>query len=123
MGLTWRDLVSAVIALAIFVTYAGFQLGANPALLSSASACSAATLALGACCAVVAAGDLHLRVQPRAGVIFRRITTVLGAMALVAGLAGWIGDSGHALEILVVMTVLLWAVATLWHVLTIGSDQ
>ena len=123
MGLTWRDLVSGVVLLTIIVLYAGFQLGADPAPLSSASACSALTLALGACCAVLAAGDLHLRAQPRPGVIFRRITTVLGAVALAAGLAGLLTDSGHALEVLVVMTVLLWAVATLWHVLTIGADQ
>jgi len=122
MGLTWRDLVSGLLLLAIIVIYAGFQLGADPALLSSASACSAVTLALGACCAMLAAADLHLRVQPRPGVIFRRVTTVLGSVALVAGLAGLLTDSGHALEVLVVMTVLLWAVATFWHVLSIGAD-
>ena len=45
----------------------------------------------------------------------------LGAIALLAGLAGLI-DSGKALEILVVATGFLWLTATIWHVLTIGSE-
>jgi hypothetical protein len=61
-------------------------------------------LVLGAICAVSAAGDLHTRPQPLQGVIFRKVTTVLGAIALLAGLAGLIADSGKALEILVVAT-------------------
>jgi hypothetical protein len=92
-------------------------------LLTSAWATSCVELVLGAACAVTAAADLHTRPQPRAGRIVRRVTTVLGAIALVAGLAGLLANSGHAVEILVVTTVFLWLTATMWHVLSIGSEQ
>jgi len=91
-------------------------------LLSSAWAASAVELVLGSVCAVSAAGDLHTRPQPLQGVIFRKVTTVLGSIALLAGLAGLIADSVKALEILVVFTIFLWLTATIWHVLTIGSE-
>ena len=55
------------------------------------------------------------------GVIFRKVTTVLGTIALLAGLAGLIANSGRALAVLVVFTGFLWLTATIWHVLTIGS--
>ena len=123
MGLTWRDLVSSVAVVAMVLAYGSFQLGSGLLLLTSAWATSAVELVLGSVCAVTAAGDLHTRPQPRAGRIVRRITTVLGAIALLAGLAGLATNSGHAVEIMVVMTVFLWLTATLWHVFTIGAEQ
>jgi hypothetical protein len=39
-----------------------------------------------------------------------------------AGLIALIANSAHALEILVVITAFLWLTATIWHVLTIGSQ-
>jgi len=123
LGLTWRDLVSTAAIVAIFLAYAEFSAGPAWPLLSTAWATSAVVLALAAGCAVAAAGDLHTRPQPLSGVIFRRVTTVTGTVALVAGLAGVIVSSARALEILVVATVLLWVTATFWHVLTIGAEQ
>lgn len=122
MGLAWRDLVSSVAVLLIILAYAAFEQGTGLPLISSAWTASAVVLVLGAVCAVSAAGDLHTRPQLRLGVIFRRVTTVLGAVALVAGVTGVIADSGHALEILVVATIFLYATGTFWHVLTIGSQ-
>jgi hypothetical protein len=122
MGLTWRDLVSSVTVILMVLAYAWFQSGASPGLLSSAWAASAVELVLGSICAVSAAGDLHDRPQSRQGVIFRKITTVLGTIAVLAGLAGLIASSRHALEILVVATTFLWLTATIWHVLAIGSQ-
>jgi hypothetical protein len=116
MGLTWRDLVSSVTAVVMVFAYVSLLYRAGPSLLSSAWATSAVELVLGAVCAVTVAGDLHTRALPRGGVIFRRITTVLGAIALVAGLAGLITNSAHAVEILVVMTVFLWLTAFIWHI-------
>jgi hypothetical protein len=116
MGLTWRDLVSSVTAVVMVFAYVSLVYGAGPALLSSAWATSAVELVLGAFCAVTAAIDLHTRPLPRHGVIFRRITTVLGTIALVAGLAGLITNSVHAVEILVVITVFLWLTAFIWHI-------
>jgi hypothetical protein len=123
VGLTWRDLVSSAAIVAMVLAYTAFKIGTDLLLLSSAWTASAVELALGAICAVSAAGDLHTRPQPLQGVIFRKVTTVLGAIALLAGLAGLIGDSGKALEILVVATGFLWLTATIWHVLTIGSER
>jgi len=122
MGLTWRDLVSSAAVVAMMLAFMAFKFGTDLPPLSSAWAASAVALVLGGICAVSSAGDLHTRPQPREGVIFRRVTTVLGTMALLAGLIALIADSGHALEILVVITGFLWLTATIWHVLTIGSE-
>jgi hypothetical protein len=48
---------------------------------------------------------------------------VFGTIALVAGVIGVVADSGHALKVLVVTTIVLYATGTYWHVLTIGSQQ
>jgi hypothetical protein len=122
MGLTWRDLVSSAAVVVMVWSFVVFQEGTHLLLLSSAWAASATGLVLGSVCAVSAAGDLHTRPQPPQGVIFRKITTVLGAIGLLAGLAGLIGNSGRALEFLVVATGFLWLTGTIWHVLTIGSQ-
>jgi hypothetical protein len=121
MGLTWRDLVSSVTVAVMIVAYGSFAYGTSLLLLSSAWAASAVELVLGSICAVSAAGDLHTRPQPRQGVIFRKVTTVLGAISLLAGLAGLIANSAHAVEVLVVFTTFLWLTGTIWHVLSIGS--
>ncbi len=122
MGLTWRDLASSVALVAMIMAYVVLEYRSGPALISSAWATSAVELALAAVCAVTAAADLHTRPQPRAGRIVRRITTVLGAIALVAGLAGLAGNNAKAVEILVVDMAFLWLAATLWHVQSIGSQ-
>ena len=122
MGLTWRDLVSAVTALVMILAYVSFALGTRFALLSTAWAASAVELVLAMICAVIAAADLHIRQQEWPGVIFRRITTVLGAIALLAGLGGLIASNRHLVEIVVVSTTFLWLTAFIWHVLSIGSE-
>ena len=122
MGLTWRDLVSSAAVVTMMMAFVAFRFGTDLPLLSSAWTASVVELALGCICAVSAAGDLHTRPQPREGVIFRKVTTVLGTIALLAGLIALIADSGHALEILVVVTGFLWLTATIRHVLTIGSE-
>ena len=121
VGLTWKDLVSSATVVVMILAYASFAYGTRLLLLSSAWAASAVELVLGALCAVAAAGDLHTRQQPWQGVIVRKITTVLGTIALLAGLAGLIVNSGKAVEILVVATAFLWLTATIWHVLSIGA--
>ena len=123
MGLTWRDLVSSVTALAMVLAYATFAYGTTIPLLSSAWSASAVELVLGALCAVTAAADLHTRPQERLGVIFRRITTVLGTIALLAGLAGMVTSNRQFVEIVVVATGFLCLTAFIWHVLSIGSEQ
>ena len=121
MGLTWRDLASSATMIVMILAYTAFVYGTGLTLLSSAWAASAVELVLGFICAVSAAGDLHTRPQPQPGEIFRKVTTVLGTIALLAGLAGLIANSGRALAVLVVFTAFLWLTATIWHVLATGS--
>ena len=122
MGLTWRDLASSGTLLVMVLAYWSFAFRSGVLLLTSAWATSAVELVLGSVCAVTAAADLHTRPQPREGRIVRRVTTVLGSIALLAGLAGLVANSAHAVEVLLVTTVFLWLIATIWHVLTIGGE-
>ena len=122
MGLTWRDLVSSAALVAMILAYGSLETGPGLVLFTRAWTTSAVELVLGAVCAVTAAADLHTRPQPRAGRIVRRITTALGSIALLAGLAGLAGNNAKAVEILVVDMTFLWLAATLWHVQSIGSQ-
>ena len=122
VGLTWRDIASSAIAAAMVIGFLSFEFGTNLVLFSTAWAASAVELILGAVCAVIAAADLHTRPQALQGRIFRRVTTVLGAIALLTGLIGLAGNSGQALETMVVATIFLWLTATIWHVLSIGEE-
>ena len=123
VGLTWRDIASSAIVAAMVMGFASFEVGTKLVLFSTAWAASAVELVLGAACAVIAAADLHTRPQALQGRIFRRVTTVLGAIALLTGLIGLAGNSGQALEIMVVATIFLWLTATIWHVLSIGEES
>ena len=122
MGLTWRDLVSSVALIAMILTFTTYKLDPSAPIVSSAATASIVALLLGTGCALAAALDLHTRRLSRLGVIYRRITTVTGAIALLAGLGGVLTSSGQALEILVVSTAMLWLTGTVWHVLSIGAD-
>jgi len=123
VGTTWRDALSAGVFVVVVVAYVAYLSGTSLLLLSSASAVSAVVLVCGIGCTVLAARDLYRVAQPRAGVVFRRIVTVLGTLAVLAGLAGMVTSSQHALEVLVVLTIALLATPPFWHVLTIGSDR
>ena len=122
VGLTWRDIASSAIVAAMVIGFVSFEFGTKLVLFSTAWAASAVELILGAVCAVIAAADLHTRPQALQGRIFRRVTTVLGAIALLTGLIGLAGNSGQALETMVVATIFLWLTATIWHVLSIGEE-
>jgi hypothetical protein len=123
MGLTWRDMVSSGAITVILIAYVAYLEGTSLVLISSTWAMSAVVLLLGIGCAVLAGGDLYTRPQPGLGAVFRRVATGLGTIAVVAGLAGLVTGSAHALEILVVVTISWLATASFWHVLTIGSER
>jgi hypothetical protein len=122
MGLTWRDLASSALMLVVVLGYAAAHSGSRLPGLSTVSAMSAAALALGTGCAILAAADLHTTLLSHPGVIVRRITSVAGSIGLAAGVLGVISGSWRALEYLVVATVVVWAAGTCWHILGIGSD-
>ena len=123
MGLTWRDIASSAFVAAMAIGFVSFESGTSLVLFATAWAASAVELVLGAACAVIAAADLHTRPQALQGRIFRRVTTVLGSIALLTGLIGLAGNSGQALETMVVATIFLWLTATIWHVLSIGEES
>jgi hypothetical protein len=123
MGLSWRDLVSAITMVAIVWVFIASQLRASMPLVSSVRAASAVALVLAAGCAAAAAWDLHTRPQHGWGLAFRRFTTVTGSIALIAGLLGLLAGSGRALEFLAVATTLLWLAATCWHIGAIGAEE
>ena len=95
VGLTWRDIASSAIVAAMVIGFVSFEFGTKLVLFSTAWAASAVELILGAVCAVIAAADLHTRPQALQGRIFRRVTTVLGAIALLTGLLGWPVTAGR----------------------------
>jgi hypothetical protein len=115
MGLTWRDAVSGAAVVAVVVAYAAHMGGVRVALVASTAAASATILLLGAGCAVLVTGDLYTQPQPRWGLIMRRVTCGIGALGAAYGLAGMVADSGYGLRNMVMLIVILWTTAAIWH--------
>lgn len=123
MGLTWRDAVSGLAVAVLVLAYTAYLAGTRLPLVSSAWAASATILALGFGCAVCATSDLYTKPQPRWGVAVRRITSGIGMLAVVFGLTGIVADSAFALRNLVMLIIIFWTTAALWHTFTIGADE
>lgn len=119
MGLTWKDVVSAVFMGAIAVVYAAFLGGTSAWLISSARGTTLAVFVLGMVggCMLSAPGDLYREPQPRAVRAWRVIASVLGVVAFAAAVAGMVSGSTAALAVLVAATGVLWLVATSRHAL------
>lgn len=117
MRLTWKDAVSTVFMAAIVVIYVAFLNSTTAWLISSARGTAAAVLILGMVggCAMSAAAGRDQ--GPRART-YTSFASVLGAIALVAGVIALITASTVALAILVVATLTLWLVATVRHAFT-----
>src|SRR5262249_8652812 len=107
----------------MIIGFVAFKSGTSLVLFSTAWAASAVGLVLGAACAVIAAADLHTTPQELQGRIFRRVTTVFGSIALLAGLIGLAADSWQALEIMGGGTFFMWLRAPCWRVLSIGEGR
>jgi hypothetical protein len=123
MGLTWRDAVSGLAVVMLVIAYAAYLGGARLPLVSSAWAASATILVLGFGCAVCATSDLYTKPQPRGGVAVRRITSGIGMLAVVFGLTGIVADSAYALRSLVMLIIIFWTTAALWHTFSIGAGE
>jgi hypothetical protein len=123
MGLTWRDAVSGLGVAVLVITYAAYLAGARLSVVSSASAASATILVLGTGCAVCVARDLYTAPQPRGGVTVRRITSGVGMLGAVFGLTGIVADSGYALRNLVMLLIIFWVTAALWHTFNMGAGE
>jgi hypothetical protein len=116
VGLTWRDAVSGVAVVAAVLAYAAYMGGMRLIVVSSAPAASTTIFVLGLGCAVCVTGDLYTKPQPRAGVIVRRVTCGLGVLAGFFGLAGIVAGSVYALRNMVMLIVIFWTTAAIWHV-------
>lgn len=92
-------------------------------MVSSASAASATILVLGSGCAACVARDLYTAPQPRGGVTVRRITSGIGMLAVVFGLAGIVTDSVYALRNLVMLLIIFWGTAALWLTFNMGGGE
>jgi hypothetical protein len=117
MRLTWKDAVSTVFMAAVVVIYAAFLNSTTAWLISSARGTAAAVLALGLVggCAMSAAAEQYQDTRAR---VYTSFASVLGVIALVAGVVTLITASTIALAILVVATLALWLAATARHALT-----
>jgi hypothetical protein len=56
-------------------------------------------------------------------VILRRITCGIGILAVGYGLTGVVANSGYALRNLVMLVMIFWGTAILWHVLAASPDE
>jgi hypothetical protein len=117
MDLTWRDAISTLAVGAIFLLYMTFMQGGALPLLSSAWANAAAILVIGLGGMVISVrGDSHTRSKELFQVILRRAASVLGVIALIAGLAALVADSSRALTILVAFSIMVWGASVVSHV-------
>jgi hypothetical protein len=123
MGLTWRDGVSGLILMVVIVAYTAHLGGARLFFVSSTWAASATILVLGFGCAACATSDLYTRPQPRWGVAVRRITCVMGLLALLYGLDGIVANSAYGLRNTVAFIITCWGTAFIWHTLSIGASE
>ena len=116
MRLTWKDAVSTVFMAAIVIIYAAFLNSTTVWLISSARGTAAAVLILGFVggCAMSAARQ-DQGTQARA---YTSFASILGAVALIAGVIALIMASTAALAVLVAATLTLWLAATLRHAFT-----
>jgi hypothetical protein len=117
MRLTWKDAVSTVFMATIVVIYIAFLNSTTAWLISSARGTAAAVLVLGIVggCGMSTAAEQYQGTRARA---YTSFASVVGAIALVAGVIALITASTVALAILVVATLSLWLVATLRHAFT-----
>ena len=102
--------------MAAIIVYAAYVGGVRLIVTLSAPGASAAILLLGICCAVCETGDLYTKPQPRSGVIMRRVTCGILVLALGFGLAAIASGSGYALRNMLMMIIIFWTTAAIWHV-------
>lgn len=122
MTLPWRDwLATAFVAISV-VAYAAWAVGAPLPGFGTVGAVAAAVLALGVAASVsaVVPGWDELVHGSRA---YFAAASALGVVALVAGLWALVGGEAAGLALLVVATLVLWAMSTMRHVRVHRPDQ
>jgi hypothetical protein len=114
MRLPFRDQVATLLVVIGLLLYAAWAFGMDMAIVSSASAVAVAILVLGiaASASAVVPGFAELL---RGSRTYLALTSVLGLVALVAGIVAVIQGEAIALGALVLATLVLWALSTNRH--------
>ncbi len=115
MDLTWRDVISTLALVAILVIYAAY-LGASLGLFSSAWATASMILLIGLGGRVISVRGDAGRPRQRYQLVLQVVATVIGVVALLAGVSALILDSAYALKLLVMSSIVVWAVSVVSHV-------
>ena len=117
MRLTWKDAVTTVAMAVIVAVYVAFLAKAGWPLLGSVRGTAAVILGVGAVggCALAGVGAQYQTRQTSFGRWLIGLATVLGIVALGAGVYALIAANTVALAVLFGATVALWLVATVRH--------
>lgn len=120
MRLTWKDAVTTLFTAGIVAVYIAFLQEAGWPLIASVRGTTAAILVLGFVggCAFGAVGDGYGKGESSVSKMLIGITTVLGVIALAAGIYALVTASAVMLAVLFGATVALWLTATLRHAFT-----
>jgi hypothetical protein len=123
MRLTWKDGLATGLAGAVVALYVAFRAGADLPLVSGPRALAGAVLLLGFAGCALGGSGVSPAGKGSATVVRYTISSVLGVIALVAGLWALFTGNGVALAVLVVATVAIWAVATTYHLIAGTGDR
>ncbi|MGE5225716.1 MAG: hypothetical protein ACM3OO_02465 [Planctomycetaceae bacterium] len=121
MRLTWRDALATVFVVAAALVYALWLAEVEVFGLSSPRAVGIVVMVLGLAASVTAvvygvgAGLL------KASKVYLAVTSVIGLVALIAGIAVLANEDETMLATLVIATAVLWLMATVRHVLIAGD--
>lgn len=120
MRLTWKDALVTLFTGAIVAVYVAFLLQAGWPLIESVRGAAGAILVLGTVggCALGAVGNQYGKMMTAGARTLVGLATVLGVVALGAGVYALVTASTVALAVLFGATVALWATATARHAFT-----
>lgn len=115
MRLPWRDVLATLFVAVSLVVYAAWAIGAGLPGFGEVGAVALAVLVLGvaASMSAVVPGFTELLHGPR---LYVGAASAVGLMALVTGLWALVAGEAAALALLVLATLLLWAMSTMRHV-------
>jgi hypothetical protein len=110
----WRDVLATILIGVAFVVYAAWAIGTGLPVGTDVSAVAIVILVLGvaASLSAVVPGWDELVSGPR---LYFGTASVLGLIALVGGLVAVVTNDARALGLLILGTVVLWAISTARH--------
>lgn len=123
MRLTWKDVVATLFTAAIVAVYIAFLQSAGWPLLGSVRGTTAVMMVLGTLggCAFGAAGELYGRNARATEREYVTFTSIVGLIALGAGIYALVTANGTALAVLFIATMGLWLAATARHLFSLPT--